>query len=90
MPAWCAICDRVRAKTAWFDAEADGLLRVRRVEPDVDLIKVAAGADGRFVRCSMASGARGLVIEALGRGNVPPAMLDDLGGCRRSTACPWC
>ena len=65
-------------ETAWFDAEADGLLRVRRIEPEVDLIKVAAGADGRFVRCSMASGTRGLVIEALGRGNVPPAMLDDL------------
>jgi L-asparaginase len=62
----------------WSDPEADGLLRVRRLEPDVDLIKVAAGADGRFVRCSVASGAKGLVIEALGRGNVPPAMLDDL------------
>ena len=63
---------------AWYDAQADGLLRVARMEPDVDLIKVAAGADGRFVRCAVASGARGLVIEALGRGNVPPAMLDDL------------
>ncbi len=64
---------------AWHDADADGILRVRRIEPDVDLIKVAAGTDGRFVRCSMASGAKGLVIEALGRGNVPPAMLGDLG-----------
>ncbi len=76
-------------EAAWFDAEADGLLRVRRVEPDVDLIKVAAGADGRFVRCSMASGARGLVIEALGRGNVPPAMLDDLAAACRG-ACRSC
>ena len=30
------------------------------------------------MRCAVASGARGLVIEALGRGNVPPAMLGDL------------
>jgi L-asparaginase len=60
---------------AWHDTEADGLLRVRRVEPDVDLIKVAAGADGRFVRCSIASGAKGLVLEALGRGNVPPEVM---------------
>ncbi len=68
----------------WSDPRADGLLRVRRIEPDVDLIKVAAGADGRFVRCSVASGARGLVLEALGRGNVPPAMLDDLGAAVRA------
>jgi L-asparaginase len=46
-------------EAGWFDAEADGLLRVRRIDPDVDLIKVAAGADGRYVRCSMASGTRG-------------------------------
>jgi L-asparaginase len=63
---------------AWRDAAADGLIRVRRVEPDVDLVKVAAGMDGRFIRCSMAAGSKGLVIEALGRGNVPPAMLVDL------------
>lgn len=66
-------------ESSWRDAEADGLLRVRRVEADVDLVKVTAGADGRFIRCSVQSGARGLVIEALGRGNVPPAMLDDIG-----------
>lgn len=69
----------VPRESPWRDAEADGLLRVRRFEPDVDLVKVAAGADGRFIRCSRASGARGLVIEALGRGNVPPAMLEDIG-----------
>jgi L-asparaginase len=71
-------------ESAWGDAEADGLLRVRRFEPDVDLIKVTAGADGRFVRCSVASGARGLVLEAFGRGNVPPAMLADLEGAVRA------
>lgn len=65
-------------ESAWRDAAADGLLRVKRYEPDVDLVKVTAGADGRFVRCSVQAGARGLVLEALGRGNVPPAMLDDI------------
>lgn len=65
-------------ESPWRDAGADGLLRVKRYEPDVDLVKVTAGADGRFVRCSVAAGARGLVLEALGRGNVPPAMLDDI------------
>lgn len=68
----------VPRESPWRDAEADGLLRVKRYEPDVDLVKVTAGADGRFVRCSVAAGARGLVLEALGRGNVPPSMLDDI------------
>lgn len=68
----------VPRESPWRDDAADGLLRVKRYEPDVDLVKVTAGADGRFVRCSVAAGARGLVLEALGRGNVPPAMLDDI------------
>ncbi|HEX6069581.1 MAG TPA: asparaginase [Longimicrobiaceae bacterium] len=47
------------------------------VEPrrPVDLIKVVAGADSRLVEASLASGAHGVVLEALGRGNVPPAVV---------------
>lgn len=41
----------------------------------VDLIKVVAGMDSRLVEASLDSGARGVVLEALGRGNVPPAVL---------------
>jgi L-asparaginase len=46
-----------------------------RIEPGVDLIAASAGADSRFLRHAVASGARGIVLQALGRGNVPPAML---------------
>ena len=46
----------------------------------VDLVKVVAGADSRLIDASRESGAHGIVIEALGRGNVPPAML---GGIAR-------
>jgi len=38
----------------------------------VDLIKVVAGMDSRLLEASLASGAHGVVLEALGRGNVPP------------------
>lgn len=53
------------------------------VEPDapevpVDLIKVVAGADSRLIDASLATGAKGIVIEALGRGNVPPAVVPGL------------
>jgi L-asparaginase len=48
----------------------------------VDLVKVVAGADSRLVEASLDTGARGIVLEALGRGNVPPAVLP---GVRRWT-----
>jgi L-asparaginase len=41
----------------------------------VDLVKMVAGADSRLVEASMDSGAHGIVIEALGRGNVPPPVV---------------
>ncbi|MBL8188121.1 MAG: asparaginase, partial [Acidobacteria bacterium] len=45
------------------------------IEPRVDIIKMFAGADGRLIDFAVGEGARGLVIEGLGRGNVTiPAM----------------
>jgi L-asparaginase len=48
----------------------------------VDLVKIVAGADSRLVEASLDTGARGIVLEALGRGNVPPGVLP---GIRRWT-----
>ncbi len=42
------------------------------INPKVDLIKVYAGMDEKFFKLSADSGAEGLVIEAMGVGNVPP------------------
>lgn len=39
----------------------------------VDLVKLAAGSDSRLLDASRESGAAGVVVEALGRGNVPEA-----------------
>ncbi|NOT61071.1 MAG: asparaginase, partial [Acidobacteria bacterium] len=39
------------------------------IEPRVEIIKMYAGADGKFIDFAVAEGVRGLVIEALGRGN---------------------
>jgi len=50
---------------------------VRKVHTD------AVGADARFLRHAVATGAKGIVVEAMGRGNVPPAMLD---GVREAAA----
>ncbi len=46
----------------------------------VDIVLAYSGADGRLVDAARAS-ARGLVIAALGRGNVPPAMSDAIARC---------
>jgi L-asparaginase len=45
------------------------------VETRVDVIKMYAGADDRFINFAIDGGARGLVVEALGRGNVTVAAL---------------
>ena len=50
-------------------------IRSEAIETRVDLIRMVMGNDDRFLRCALASGARGIVLEAFGRGNVTPAVL---------------
>lgn len=50
----------------------------RRLVSDVDLHTMAAGVDDALIRASLARGARGLVLEATGCGNVPPSILPGL------------
>ncbi|GAB0113799.1 asparaginase [Acidisoma sp. C75] len=50
-------------------------IAAERVEPRIDLIKMAMGMDDRFMRWAMADGSRGFVLEGFGRGNCPPAFV---------------
>lgn len=52
------------------------IFRHRKIDTHVDLIKLTIGADGRFVDCAVETGARGIVLEAFGRGNATPEVLD--------------
>jgi L-asparaginase len=54
------------------------LLPSSRLVSEVDLHVMAAGVDDALLRASLARGARGLVIEATGAGNVPPSVLPGL------------
>ncbi|MFO7896566.1 MAG: hypothetical protein R6U84_06520 [Candidatus Cloacimonadales bacterium] len=45
------------------------------IDSAVDLIKCVSGLNGKFIRASIASGTKAIVIEAFGRGNVPRAMV---------------
>ena len=67
------------------DVDTDGLriarrprrerIATERVAADVALVAAAAGIDARPIRRALEDGAQGIVIEALGRGNVPPDMV---------------
>jgi L-asparaginase len=47
-----------------------------KLETRVDLIKAAAGMDSSLIDFCVDRGAKGLVIEGMGRGNIPPDMVD--------------
>jgi len=47
----------------------------RSLDARVDLVRLYAGADARFVRASVESGARAIVLEATGRGNANDAVV---------------
>lgn len=50
----------------------------KTINSNVDLIKVYAGMDDKFFRFSAESGAEGLVVEAMGVGNVPPECFEGI------------
>ena len=64
-------------------APARERIETERVESRVELVAAYAGADAKFLRHAVATGARGIVLSAMGRGNVPPAML---AGVREAVA----
>ena len=45
------------------------------IESNVDLIKCVAGMNSKIIDFCVEQGARGLVIEGMGRGNIPPEMV---------------
>jgi L-asparaginase len=47
-------------------------IAAERIEPRVPLVTLYAGSDGSDIREAVRSGARGLVVEVFGRGNIPP------------------
>lgn len=53
-------------------------IAAKKIIPGVDLLTVYAGMDEKFFRFSAESKTKGLVVEALGVGNVPPAVFDGI------------
>ena len=53
-------------------------LTAERIDTHVDLVALAPGMDGALPACARAAGAKGLVIEGFGAGNIPPGALEEL------------
>ena len=51
------------------------IIRPEHIVPEVELVRTYAGMDGAHMLWSLERGGRGLVIEAMGQGNVPPETL---------------
>jgi L-asparaginase len=51
-------------------------IETARVEPRVDLVTLYGGSDGRAIRQAADAGARGIVVETFGRGNLPPEAME--------------
>jgi L-asparaginase len=50
-------------------------IAIDEVDSNVDLIKCGCGMDDRILKFCVDSGSHGIVIEGMGRGNIPPKMV---------------
>ena len=55
-----------------------------KVESKVALFKSAVGMDETFIKLAVDNGYKGIVIEAMGRGNIPPAMYEGVKYAREN------
>ena len=54
------------------------------VEPNIALFKAAVGMDETFIKLAVDNGYKGIVIEAMGRGNIPPRMYEGVKYAREN------
>lgn len=60
------------------DITSDNFIETDRLENKVALIKAVAGMDSDVINYYIENGYKGIVIEAMGRGNLPPSMVDGI------------
>ncbi|MEF9943759.1 MAG: hypothetical protein RR758_06220, partial [Burkholderiaceae bacterium] len=50
-------------------------LKPSHIEPEVHLLRLTSGADSLLIDCLVDKNVKGIVIEAFGRGNMPPPVI---------------
>jgi L-asparaginase len=74
---------RISGATVSFDCSLQPhILPWRGLEPNVSLVTLAVGADPDLLEAALERGARGVVLETLGGGRVPPWWLSVIGRAR--------
>lgn len=58
------------------DALKKQLIETENIETRVSLIKCVSGLDSRLIDFCVEQGDKGIIIEGMGRGNIPPKMVD--------------
>ena len=53
-------------------------IETNQIETSVELIKACVGSDSKYMKFAIEQGVKGFVIEAMGRGNVPPQMVEGI------------
>ena len=53
-------------------------IQAEHIEADVELFKMTAGNDGRLIGYAIENNVKGIVIEGLGRGNIPASAADQV------------
>ncbi len=62
----------------WLQLDDDTDLDALPAElPRVDVVPLQLGVDGTFIQAACAAGARGIVLDAFGAGNVTPSVLEE-------------
>jgi len=60
------------------DIMTHGHLLTETVESNVDLVKSVAGMNSNIIKFCIDQGTKGIIIEAMGRGNLPPGMIEGI------------
>ncbi|MBI4471385.1 MAG: asparaginase [Acidobacteria bacterium] len=72
-------------KVIFYNSPANRLtIPTSSVQPNVDLVRLVAGDQGKFINHSVETKAAGIVVEAFGRGNMPRPVTDAVRKAREA------
>lgn len=54
------------------------IIKTDKIEPKVAIFKACTGEDDLFIRYAVDQGYKGIIVECMGRGNIPPSMFSGI------------